>query len=157
MRKPKPFDPEDMVYDPLTGEFNLDDTLENHIGNREPPAIPHNPPPGPKWQARIGAVVLGTLNGAEVAVLTCLIDCASKASGYCIPSAEFISGWTTRPVRTVERAISKLKTKNLVGTHPRGDTSSAFLINWQPLFLAYQKLVSFQKSRKALWLNKNTE
>src|SRR5262245_10975835 len=99
MRKPKPFDPENMVYD-ADGEFNYEDTLENHIGNREP-SVPPNPAPGPKWQTRIGVAVLSSLNAAEIAVLTCLIDCASKASGYCIPSAEFISGWTDRPLRTV--------------------------------------------------------
>ena len=155
MGSSKPFHPEDMAYD-SDGEFSLADTLENHIGNRVP-AVPSNPPPGPKWQARIGAVVLGSLNGAEVAVMTCLIDCASKAHGYCVPSAKYIAGWTSRPLRTVERAIGLLKTKKLVRTVPRGDTSSAFIISWSPLFLSYRKLVSFQGERKRLWSTENSE
>src|SRR5262249_35808672 len=88
---------------------------------------------------------------AEIAVMTCLIDCASKAHGYCIPSAEYIAGWVSRPLRTVERAIASLKRKHLVRTVRRGLTSCAYLINWPPLFQAYRRAVSFQKSRKALW------
>ena len=66
------------------------------------------PPPGPKWKARKGLARM-KLNGAEHDIMECLIDRASKAKGLCFPSEEFIAGWTTRPLRTVERGIASLK------------------------------------------------
>ena len=79
MPSSKPFHPDDMAYD-LDGEFNLADTLDNSISNRARGPLPDNPPPGPKWQAKQGLCRLN-LNGAEYAVLGCLIDRASKTKG----------------------------------------------------------------------------
>ena len=95
-----------MAYD-SDGEFNLEDTLENHVGNHERPPLPLNPPPGLKWQAKQGLCALN-LNGPEHAVLACLIDRASKSKGTCFPSQLFICGWTFRAPRTVGRAIATL-------------------------------------------------
>ena len=108
----KPFHPDDMVYD-HDGEFVLEDTLENTIQNRERSPLPHNPPPGPKWQAKQGMARL-CLNGAEYSVLACLLDRASKSKGACYPSQGFICKWTFRPERTVERAVAGLRSRKRI-------------------------------------------
>ena len=103
MSKSKPFDPEDMVYD-SDGDFNLEDTLENTIGNRAKSPLPHNPPPGQKWQAKQGMARL-RLNGAEYSVLACLLDRASKGKG--VPAIQVrslsASGRSGLNVRSSER------------------------------------------------------
>jgi hypothetical protein len=138
----KPFHPDDMVYD-HDGEVVLEDTLENTIENREGGPLPHNPPPGPKWQAKQGMARLH-LNGAEYSVLACLIDRASKNKGACYPSQEFISRWTFRPLRTVERAIATLNHKGAICSIPRGTTSNAYIIHWKPLFAAYRQMKALE-------------
>jgi hypothetical protein len=106
--------------------------------------LPHNPPPGPKWQAKQG-MARQCLNGAEYAVLACLIDRASKSKGACYPSQEFISRWTSRPVRTVRRAIKELSDKGIIRILHRGTTSNAYLINWPPLFSAYRQMKAMER------------
>ena len=59
--------------------------------------------PGPKWKARAGLARL-KLNGAEYAVMMCLIDRWNPKNGLCYPSEEFIAGWTDRNPRAVRRA-----------------------------------------------------
>jgi Helix-turn-helix domain len=143
----KLFDPENLVYD-NDGEVDFESTLENEIGNRAAPPLPWNPPPGPKWQAKQGIARLN-LNGAEYAVLACLIDRASKCKGACFPSQEFICGWTSRPKRTVERAVATLEECRLIQIIDRGLKSNAYVIDWQPIFVAYQEMKAFEK-RNAL-------
>ena len=147
MSKSKPFDPEDMVYD-SDGDFNLEDTLENTIGNRAKSPLPHNPPPGQKWQAKQGMARL-RLNGAEYSVLACLLDRASKGKGACYPSQEFICKWTFRPERTVKRAVAGLRSRNLIRVIDRGLTSNAYLINWPPLFKAYKEMKACERNHSS--------
>ena len=144
----KPFHPDDMAYD-SDGEFNLADTLDNSISNRARGPLPDNPPPCPKWQAGKQGLCRLNLNGAEYAVQGCLIDRASKTKGACYPSQEFISGWTFRPKRTVERAVATLEAKGSPGVIDRGLKSNAYIINWEPIFSAYQEMKRFEK-RNAL-------
>jgi hypothetical protein len=132
-----------MAYD-SDGEVDFESTLENEICSRVLPPLPENPPPGPKWQAKQGMARLN-LNGAEYAVLACLIDRASKGKGACFPSQEFIFGWTGRPERTVRRAVSTLEECGLIRVIDRGLKSNAYIINWPPIFAAYQEMKRFEK------------
>src|SRR5262245_6462167 len=85
--------------------------------------LPENPPPGPKWKAKQGLNRLN-LNGAEQDVMSCLIDLANSRTGLCYPSEEYVAGWTSRPKRTVRRAIASVKKKRLVKVVRRGTTSN---------------------------------
>jgi hypothetical protein len=136
---------EENVYFESDGQsINVEDTQS--IRDRAP--LPNNPPPGPKWQAKQGLCRLN-LNGAEYAVLACLIDRASLAKGACYPSQEFICGWTFRPERTVKRAVAGLRTRKLVRVVDRGTASNAYHINWQPIFSAYRDMKGFEKRHAA--------
>ena len=99
------------------------------------PPLNDNPPPGPKWKAKQGLNRLN-LNGAEHDVMGCLVDRASSKSGLCYPSEEFIAGWTGRPLRTVQRAISSLWHKRLINITRRSLTSNRYFIQWDALFAA---------------------
>jgi helix-turn-helix protein len=142
-RGSKRIDPENMVYD-NDGEPDIAASVENEIDNREREPLPHNPPPGPKWQAKQGLARL-PLNGAEYSVMACLIDRASKGKGACWPSQDFICGWTSRPERTVKRAISNLKALGLIRVIDRGTISNAYIVNWEPIFAAYRQMKAFEK------------
>ena len=121
--------------------------IETIIGNRGEP-LPDNPPPGPKWKAVLGLNRLQHLNGAEHAVMACLIDRANPRTGLCFPSEAYIAGWINRPERTVRRAISVLKRMRLARIIRRGPSSNRYVINWLPLFVAYRELEEFQAARR---------
>jgi hypothetical protein len=106
--------------------------------------LAENPPLGPKWMAKQGLNSLN-LNGAEYAVMGCLLDRASSHSGLCYPSEEFIAGWTRRPLRTVQRAIRSLWEKRLINITRRSMTSSRYFVQWAPLFSAYRHQKAFEK------------
>ena len=111
--------------------------------------LPANPPPGPKWQARTGLYRLG-LNGAEHDVMGCLINRASKASGLCFPFEHGIVEWTNRPLRTVQRAIAELRTRNLIAIVEIGCKTgqrNRYYINWPPLFAAYEAIKAIETGR----------
>jgi hypothetical protein len=143
MSKSKMRHEEDVYWESDGQTINVEDTQEL----RWPNPLPDNRPPGPKWQAKQGMARL-PLNGAEYAVLACLIDRASKRKGACYPSQEFISGWTFRPLRTVERAIATLNERGVIRSIQRGTTSNAYIINWPPLFAAYRKMKAMERGRE---------
>jgi hypothetical protein len=143
MSKSKMRHEEDVFWGHDGTYIDLEATQE--LRDRKP--LPDNRPPGPKWQAKQGMARL-PLNGAEYAVLACLIDRASKSKGACYPSQEFISAWTFRPLRTVERAIAALNDKGVIQSIPRGTTSNAYIINWPILFSAYRQMKALERSRE---------
>jgi Helix-turn-helix domain len=116
------------------------------LARGEPP--PPNPPPEPKWQAKQGLQRL-KLNGPESAVLWLLIDYANGSSGLCFPSQARLALVLDLPLRTVERAVASLRRRRLIRALPRrskaGAISSAYLINWQPIFAAYREMRRAQK------------
>ena len=131
---------EDVYWESDGQAINVEDTQA--LRDREP--LPHNPPPGPKWQAKQGMAQL-PLNGAEYAVSLISLTRASKNKGACYPSQEFICGWTFRPERTVKRAVAGLRARKLVTVVDRGTTSNAYIIDWKPIFAAYQEMKRFEK------------
>jgi hypothetical protein len=112
------------------------------------PELPANPPPGPKWQALTGLGRLN-LNGAQHAVMLCLVDRANQRTGLCYPSEEFISGWTGRQLRVVERAIETLKDRGLLIVKKRFNAktrtvSNRYYIAWPLLFTAFIEIKIFE-------------
>jgi hypothetical protein len=126
-------------------EHERDAMIESLMGSRGE-ALPENPPPGPKWKAKQALSRLN-LNGAEHDVMCCLVDRANANTGLCYPSEEYIAGWTTRPLRTVERAIASLRRKGLIKIIHRGTTSNRYYIDWHRLFASFRAMVAFQKRR----------
>jgi hypothetical protein len=116
----------------------LEDTAEEW-------GIQPNPCPGPKARAIEGASRIPGLNGAELSLLTCLIDRVDVERGFCMPGEKYLTAWTGRPTRTIERARATLKKKGLIRvikrTHKEGlNETSICLPNWEPLFEAAQRL-----------------
>src|SRR5262245_49226834 len=128
-------------------EFDREEMIDGILA-REGRRLPENPPPGDKWKAMEGVARLNL--GAAGDVLRCLIDCASKESGACYPSEEFIAGWLDRPVATIKRQVKALKKKKLVTVidRRRENKSNVYLINWPLLFDAQRALKAFQKNRR---------
>ena len=104
---------EDIAFDPATGEVDVPQTVEDR-GR----VLPENPP-GPKWRARKGLNRL-QLSGALRDFMECLIDRASKHSGACWPSLEYIAGWTGRPYTTIKSAAKEARRLKLVRVIERG-------------------------------------
>jgi hypothetical protein len=127
--------------------------VEEIIEARDRDALPSNPPPGPKWQAKKGLYRL-RLNGAEFQVMGCLIDRANQQSGNCWPSVSFIRRWTFLPERTVERALASLKAKKLFRVIDRGLFSNAYLLNWKTLFSAFAQILAVEKGNREEHLQK---
>jgi Helix-turn-helix domain len=129
-------------------EYELVGMVDAIRCQRDEEELPNSPPPGPKWKARKALSRLN-LNGAEHDVMECLVDRANKDSGLCYPSEVFISGWTNRPLRTVQRAIDSLKRKRLISVVYRGSTSSRYYINWRRVFAAARQMEAFEKRHAA--------
>ena len=130
------------------GEIIRDGELAD---GRRPDPPPENPPPGPKWQAKAGVHLL-RLNGAESAILFCMIDHANGKTGLCYPSQPTLARVLNIPESTVRKAIASLNARGLVESlerfDARGRTSNAYLIAWAPLFAAYSAYVTRRRNPK---------
>ena len=69
----------------------------------------------------------------------------ARTRGPAIQAKRFICGWTFRPERTVKRAVAGLRARKLVTVVDRGTTSNAYIIDWKPIFAAYQEMKRFEK------------
>lgn len=123
------------------------------IDNRKGEPTRYQPPPG-KLRMYVAAALL-PLNGAEKAVLVCLIDHANTKTGRCDPSEPTIAHELDVPLRTVERAIAGLRTAGIVNLLRRGRAgkggraSNAYHLNWQALLQRYQQYEAARKSKPA--------
>jgi hypothetical protein len=114
-----------------------------------PTAQAPNNPPGKKWQA-MKALARMNLNGAEYAVLVCLIDHANENTGLCYPSESRIAAWTNRPERTVKRAIASLKQRRLYRIVRRAGTSNRYYLNWPKLLVCLSLTLSRRRNASRL-------
>jgi hypothetical protein len=124
-------------------DHNREMMVETIILNRDGEPVPLNPPPGPKWKALQGMMGLG-LKGADIRVLWVLIEHANTKTGLCYPAQERIAALLANPERTVRRAISSLSKGGLIRVlirrTKRGAISNAYIINWRPLFDAFDAM-----------------
>lgn len=123
---------------------------------RYDPSLPLNPPPDKKWKAK-AAIHSLNLNGAEVGVLWCLLDCANDRTGLCYPGQLYIAGLLDIAPQKVNRAIAKLKRRKLI-TIIRGGRgkSNRYYINWPMLFDAFSRMEAFRTKRSKV-MNQNPD
>jgi len=106
--------------------------------------ITYLPPPEKlKWQMYATAGLLDNINGADKAVLACLIGHANTKTGRCDPSQERIAAMTRLDTRAVRRSIANLVKAGLLGLLRRGRVgrggraTNAYQVNWQRLRQAF--------------------
>jgi hypothetical protein len=95
------------------------------------------PPPKLEWWRVYAAVTILPINGSQKAVLGCLVDHTNPKSGLCYPSEALIAAEIKRPLRTVERAVSKLERTPYLSVKPRSQSSNSFDINFDALLKAF--------------------
>jgi hypothetical protein len=64
-----------------------------------------------KWMARMTLFQMPSLNGAEMAVLGCLIDFARVDDGNAWPSVETVMAWTGRREKNISTRVALTQTK----------------------------------------------
>jgi hypothetical protein len=126
---------DELVFD-HTGAVDVDGTRAEREATGTK-AVKFTPPPNSeKWWASV-AILFCRLNGAEKAILGCLVDHANIANGRCDPSESCIAWETGYPLRTVKRAISTLLRSPYLSRTRRGTSSNAYHLKWGALLLAF--------------------
>jgi len=127
-------------------DYEVRGLAEAIASNHYDPSQTENPPPDEKWKAK-DSIHCFNLNGAESAVMWCLIDCANSRTDLCYPGQQYMAGLLDLPPRTVKRAIAKLKKRGLIRIVRRGRGSNRYYIIWPPLFDAFAKMEAFRAKR----------